>query len=161
MHQDLQVGADDMPPLYQQKIYCKPMHFLIGIDNWNEFYITYYMDTPDQKAFRRFVGDIVDHCKDRIVKEGYKSHIFLDQHGGFRSLRQAWKKNNYLVFHLTPKKAPWNQIAEWCIARIKNHIRKCECESTEQVLLAVSQCLRGWKQNFFLEFQRRFATEMA
>lgn len=78
MHQELQVGSRDMPPLFEQKIYSKPAHFLIGIDSWNEFYICHYMDAPGQPAFDRFVRGILDHCKDRIVESGYRSHIFLD-----------------------------------------------------------------------------------
>lgn len=120
MHLTKFVGSNDLPPLCSQKIYSKTIYFLVGIDTWNNLFLRFETVAPGKKSFDRFAREIYEKCRTRIEESGFRSHLFFDQHGGFRAMAKEWEKNRVFVIHKTPKKAPWCNPAEWIIGRIKN-----------------------------------------
>lgn len=61
---------------------------------------------------------------------------------------------------MSPKKQPWNNLAEYAIGRVKNTLRSHKFTSTNEVLDYIRDEMKEWKDSIFLKLQSIWLKEV-
>lgn len=154
------LGNSDLRPFTSRLNFSSTLFFVIGVSSHGDIFIQHYRSAPGFAEFHGFLRGVADELFDRIVESGFKAHIFLDQHSGFRNIVQQWKENRLFVFHMSPRKQPWNNLAEYAIGKVKNTLRSQQFSNSNQVLDKIREELRSWSGDIFLRLQSIWLKEV-
>lgn len=80
------LGNSDLRPFSSRVTFSSSLFFVIGVSSQGDIFIQHYKRTPGFTEFHGFLASLADELYGRIVESGFKAHVILDQHSGFRNI---------------------------------------------------------------------------